>query len=135
MQKTPKTILLADDDLDDQELLQEAILKVEPEAHILTVSSGQEAFDYLQKCDTVELPCLIVLDYNMPHLSGPQVLEELNKLGKAQSIPKVIWSTSDAQQYRQVSTQKGAVAYFHKPMDFDGMLVLAKRMLSICGNA
>lgn len=134
MSQLPKTILLADDDLDDQQLLEEALLHVEPTAEIHTVSSGLEVFDYLQNCCEENLPCLIILDYNMPHLSGAEVLEKLCQLKRFLSVPKIIWSTSDAPQYREICKDNGAAAYFHKPPSFEGMIILAERMLGICND-
>jgi CheY-like chemotaxis protein len=127
-----QTILLADDDLDDQELLEEAFLQIDPSAQIHTVSSGTEVFDYLKNCNDTDLPCLIVLDYNMPFLTGPQILEAINQQTRYQHIPKLIWSTSDGLHYRQLSKEKGAIEYFHKPLNYEGMKILASKMLRFC---
>ncbi len=60
MIRAVQTILIADDDLDDLQLLEEAILKVEPHTEVHTVSSGKQVLDYLQNCTNKKFPCLIV---------------------------------------------------------------------------
>jgi CheY-like chemotaxis protein len=75
--KTTKTVLEADRVLNDQELLEEAFLQISPAAQIHAVSSGKEAFAYVQRCGEAETACLILLDYNMPCLNRPQVVGQL----------------------------------------------------------
>jgi CheY-like chemotaxis protein len=77
MNQAFKIILLADDDLDDQELLEEAFLHIEPEAEIHTVLSGKILIEYLPNCLNKHLPCLIVFDYNMPGMNAPEILDDL----------------------------------------------------------
>ena len=69
MNMEEKIILVADDDLDDQEMLEEVFLGIEKDALIHTVSSAKEALEYLRNCVPTALPCLIILDYNMPDLN------------------------------------------------------------------
>jgi CheY-like chemotaxis protein len=75
MNSPQKIIVVADDDLDDQELLQEVLLEIEKDAQVLTFSAGKEVLEYLQHCESKKRPCLIILDYNMPDLNGAQVTE------------------------------------------------------------
>src|SRR5690606_19513919 len=89
-----KYILLADDDMEDQEILKEAILSVHPEMTIQSVWNGQEALNYLAGCLSGDLPSLIVLDYKMPVLNAVDVLNQIGDHPLYKSIPKVVWSTS-----------------------------------------
>ena len=63
-------ILLAEDDPDDQELIRIAFSEVEGNYQLQVVNDGKEALEYLKAA--AQLPCLIVLDYNMPELNGAQ---------------------------------------------------------------
>src|SRR5206468_9601559 len=66
------TILLADDDIDDQELLAEAFYEVEPSIVLHSFSTGTKFMEYLEGLSPVNLPHLILLDYNIPEMNGPQ---------------------------------------------------------------
>ena len=132
MSKRPKIILLADDDADDRELLEEVILTIENDAVIHEASSGTEALAHLKNCSDNNLPCLIILDYNMPDLNGAEVIEIINEDGRYKNIPLVIWSTSNLPFYKKRCEKLGARAYFHKPHSFGDTKVLAINMLSYC---
>lgn len=128
----PVNILIADDDQEDLELMEEAILNAEPEAKLHMVSNGKEAVDYLKQAGYGELPCLIVLDYNMPEMTGAEVLAVLEDEAQFRNIPKVILSTSGAPIYMDESKNSGATDYFVKPTTKNELDELAKRMLSLC---
>lgn len=129
MNSTPKIILLADDDLDDQEFLEEAFLHIEPDAGIHTVSSGRQLIEYLLHCQNKHLPGLIVLDYNMPDMNAAEILAYLRENDLYKNIPAVVWSTSDATLYKESCRQKGAKKYFRKPTKFEEVVKLAEEML------
>lgn len=128
----PKKILLADDDMDDLELLEEAFLTADPDLLLSKVSSGREGLAYLKSCDDNMLPCLIVLDYNMPDISGAEVLAVILKDDRYKKIPSVIWSTSNTKLYKEISLQRGAKHYYQKPHNFQDIISLAQEMLLIC---
>jgi CheY-like chemotaxis protein len=132
MTTSEKNILIADDDIDDQELLEEAFLNIEQGAVIHTVSSGKEAVEYLQNCPAHKLPCLIVLDYNMPDITGAQLTENICSDQSLSKIPVLVWSTSDSFLYRQECERKGARQYFYKPNNFSQVIEMAKKMLDFC---
>ena len=127
-----KVILLVDDDLDDQELLEDAFLKANSKAEIHTVSSGKQALEYLANCKKGDLPSLIVLDFNMPGLSGTDVLDKLSSERRYKDIPKVIWTTSGSESLRKFCIQKGAIYHFRKAISLNAILETAKQMLRIC---
>ena len=129
---TPKKILLADDDMDDLELLEEAFLLLNPSLLLFKVSSGREGLDYLNNCEDNMLPCLIVLDYNMPDFTGAEILETILREDRYKKIPSVIWSTSNTKLYKEISLQRGAKHYYQKPHNFQDILNLAQEMLLIC---
>ncbi len=70
----PKIFLVDDKDEDDRELLEEEILTIEKGAIIQAATSGAEALAYLSNFTNNELP-FIIADYNMPDLTGAEVLE------------------------------------------------------------
>jgi len=134
MSTDEKIILVADDDLDDQELLEEVFLDIEKDALIHTVSSAREALEYLRNCMPTSLPCLIILDYNMPDLTGAQLTEMIAQNKSYKHIPILVWSTSNSAVYKKECEEKGAKHYFYKPHDFVEVVEMAKQMLSYCGE-
>lgn len=132
MSVNPRTILLADDDPEDQELLKDAILDVEPETEVLAVSNGKQVLEYLDTCPDIALPCIIILDYSMPALNGAQVLTQLSLKPRYQYIPVVIWSTSNAKAYMKECLEKGASGYFVKPSSPHKLYEQVKEILGLC---
>ena len=101
MKNCTHIILIAEDDPDDQELLAYAFSKVDPSLKLFIVNDGRQALDYLLTADENNLPCVILLDYNMPELNGGQVIQRLLPNEKFNRIPKVILSTSNNPIYVQ----------------------------------
>ncbi|MBA2744838.1 MAG: response regulator [Flavisolibacter sp.] len=134
MKDTAPFVLLAEDDTDDQELIVSAFLKADPNLKMAIVNDGKEALDYLLNASEGKLPCLILLDYNMPELNGAQVVQKLSD-ARFKNIPKVILSTSNNPVYAEDSLKKGASAYRVKPDDFQSLINIAKEMIALCRNA
>jgi CheY-like chemotaxis protein len=66
-----RTVLLIDDDHDDLEMLQEALKSIDADHTIVEAHNGIEGLEKLQELAAAEtLPCLIVLDINMPKMDG-----------------------------------------------------------------
>jgi CheY-like chemotaxis protein len=132
MPTTPLTILMADDDIEDLELIQSAITNIEPGADLHKVTNGQAVIDFLANQPDANLPCLIILDYNMPELTGSQVLAVIRKEKRYELIPKVILSTSNTPAYIHECIKNGATEYFVKPDNMPDLTKLAKKMLNYC---
>ncbi len=115
MKKKTLYILIADDDADDQEMLSEAFMRQKPGAIIRTVMDGKELFDFLDACPPDELPVLILLDFKMPLVTGPEVLQHLSSHPTYVSIPKLVWSSSTRTKDIEICRQMGADGYFKKP--------------------
>lgn len=125
-------IFLAEDDIDDQELLAEAIANLNENISIKAVNNGKKALSFLENLSGGKAPCLIVLDYNLPELSGAEILEKLNQSGLFEHVTKVVWSTSSSPVYESVCMALGAKAYLVKPNDISGIHKLAQLMLQMC---
>lgn len=123
-------ILLAEDDEDDQELIQMAFRKVTSNHDVRIVNNGQEAVEALSR--QRKLPCLIILDLNMPLLNGIQTLQALTVDPRFANIPKIILTTSDNEDNKKISYSSGAVDYFIKPNTLRGFVLAAEKMLTYC---
>ena len=89
-------------------------------------------FSFLERLSEGQTPCLIVLDYNLPELSGAEILQKLNQSKLFEDVTKVVWSTSNSPVYESVCMALGAKAYLVKPNDISGMNKLAELMLQMC---
>jgi CheY-like chemotaxis protein len=127
-----KFILLGEDDADDQEMLKEVFASIDQSFILFFVNNGGEVFSALEKFRDAQLPCLIVLDYNMPGPSGADILRELGAKERYKNIPKIIWSTSGSEKFRNICLELGAVDYIIKPTSIDDLEKAARYMLSIC---
>ncbi|QEC52917.1 response regulator receiver domain-containing protein [Anseongella ginsenosidimutans] len=124
-------ILIADDDEEDLELIEEAILNFEPNAVLHKVNDGKAVLEYLDELQDDKLPALIILDYNMPQMKGSEVLMLLGGKPRYQDVPKIILSTSGTPLYVHECKSKGALEYFVKPNTQRELDMLAEKMLAL----
>lgn len=129
-----KMILLADDDVDDQDFITEAFLNIDPELTLHAVSKGYNVISFLETLTNDQLPQLILLDYSLPECDGAEVLQLLAQHDRYFSIPKIVWSTSNSPQYKTRSLQSGASLYMVKPSTVSGIEDMARQMLERCLN-
>ena len=125
-------ILLADDDSEDRDFFKEALLEIIPSAHLSTVNDGKQATEFLEKCAETDLPCAIVIDYNMPLMNGPQLLDWLCSRPKFNGIDKIVWSTAHDKKYMDDCLGKGAIVYFVKANNYDGIKSIVQKVLAFC---
>jgi len=129
-----KTVLLVDDDKDDIEMLEETLKIINPGHKIIEAHNGEEALESLGiMLEQGELPCLIVLDINMPKMDGKQTFMKIKADSKLAKIPIVIFSTSTSMLDRHFF-ERQRTAYFIKPINFAEFAKTASRMISHCMN-
>jgi CheY-like chemotaxis protein len=127
-----KHIILGEDDIDDQEILKEVFTTVDNTFQINFFSNGKQIINHLEQVGDHQLPCLIVLDYNMPELNGAEILKVLSSYNKLSHIPKIIWSTSSAPTYKSMCLNLGASDYLVKPSRMHLLEETVRHMLSFC---
>jgi CheY-like chemotaxis protein len=128
-----KFILLGEDDPDDQEMLKEVFSTIDKSFILFFVNNGKEVLSALHKLGDDHLPCLIVLDYNMPGLNGAEILREISSHGRYRNIPKIVWSTSSSDHFKKTCIMLGAQDYVIKPSTNRDLDRIARYMLSFCG--
>ena len=132
MNSYSKTILYVDDDQDDLALFREAVNAIDGKHHIVEAFDGIQALEMLKQMhERGELPCLIVLDINMPRLDGKQTLVAIQKDRELSSIPIVLFSTSSSLLDKTFSEAKH-VELITKPFEFEALHRTASRLLSYC---
>ena len=131
-QMPDKFILLGEDDADDEELLKEVFTTLDNSFSMRFANNGRKLVTHLEQLPDSDLPCLIILDYNMPELNGADILKSLKAQARYDSIPKIIWSTSGSETYKRLCLELGACEYIIKPSSFKELTDVARYMLSFC---
>lgn len=122
------TILYADDDSDDCELLVEALGKIDPTIECRMANDGKQALKVLDESDN--LPDYIFLDVNMPVMDGKDCLVELKKDNRYKEIPVVIYSTTKDLNEITSLYELGAVDFLAKPNSFEELYRSLDRMIN-----
>jgi CheY-like chemotaxis protein len=125
-----KLILIGEDDIDDKEILEEIFSSLDPSIKLTFGNDGQKLVSFLENAPSENLPGLIILDYNMPHMNGAEILKSLQENERVKHIPKIIWSTANADGFRNICLQLGASDYLVKPSRFSDLQLMIKQMLS-----
>ena len=118
-----RAILLAEDNPDDVALTERALKKAKVANALAVVSNGQEALDYLfgegaYADPKPAIPCLVLLDLNMPKIGGLEVLKRIRADDRTCLIPTVILTTSKEERDLVAGYSLGANSYIRKPVDF-----------------
>jgi len=127
-------VFYADDDLDDLELVKDAFAQYSKNVEVLTATDGSKALSYLsnlKKYDT--LPCLIILDVNMPVINGKETLLRLREIEHFQDVPVVLFTTS-SQPMDKSFAKKYNAGFITKPIDVKQMEVIADQFIEHCSE-
>jgi two-component system, chemotaxis family, response regulator Rcp1 len=114
-------VLLVEDNPGDVDLIRDALEDVAPHLEITVVGDGAEALAYLSHGsgsvgDHVRpIPDLVLLDLNVPKISGHEVLSEIRKTLDLRTLPIVVVTSSDATRDIVTSYNLGANSYVTKP--------------------
>lgn len=125
-------ILIGEDDADDEELLKEIFSSLGATFSLIFINNGQKLISVLDDMSKKNLPCLILLDYNMPEMNGSEILKHLSQNKDYRNIPKIIWSTSNSDTYRNLSLENGADDYILKPTNLKELTDVVRHLLSRC---
>ncbi len=127
--KNIKTILLVDDDPDDQLLFTEAMHDADDAVFCLTADHGIDAL-YKLNFGQANLPGLIFMDVNMPRMNGIECLKEIKKTDLLKEIPVIMYSTSCSPAYQKECFDSGAALYVEKPSDFMQLCNLLRQIVT-----
>ena len=118
----PVDVLLVEDDAGDVLMTREAFESHEIRNRLYVVTDGEQALQFVRQSGPFAdspRPGLILLDVNLPRLSGLEVLAELKKDPALAVIPVVMLTTSRAEEDILRSYKLHANAYVTKPVDFE----------------
>ncbi len=129
-----RTILVLEDNRDYQELIQLAFEQCETAHDLVIVSDGVELLDYLfgrnrfSDRDLTTMPKLILLDLEVPRISGLQVLQQIRASQRTRFIPVAVISTSIEPEDLINSYIYGCNSYIRKPVDFKQLQNLVREL-------
>jgi two-component system response regulator len=120
-----KTILLVEDNADDEELTIRALKKNNVTNNLVVARDGVEALDFLFGTgayagrDTAMLPGLVLLDLKLPKIDGLEVLRRIRADPRTRRMPVTVLTSSREEQDLIKSYDLGANSYIRKPVQFD----------------
>ena len=119
----PKTILLVEDNPDDEELTLRALKKGKILNEVVVARDGREALDYLfgtgkhEGRDTAEQPTVILLDLKLPKVDGLEVLRQIREDERTRALTVVILTSSREEQDIVRGYSLGVNSYIVKPVE------------------
>lgn len=129
-----KVILLIEDNRDDEALTLRALKKNNILNEVVVARDGEEALEYLfgtgkyEGRDTSVQPQVILLDLQLPKLSGLEVLKRLRADKRTVLQPVVVLTTSSEEMDIMASYGNGANSYIRKPVDFNQFIEAVKQL-------
>ncbi len=125
-------LVMVDDDEDDCLLVEAALYEAYLKCDFHCVKDGLQVLDYLnrrggyQDPETSPRPDLILLDLNLPSMSGREVLQKLKEDERFRAIPVIILTTSSHEEDIAFCYDAGANTYIIKEPSFAGLLASVK---------
>ena len=130
--KRKPVILYAEDDPDDRELLREAFREIDNDHQMVETANGREALLYLRSIKGIQNPpALVILDLNMPILSGRETLAIMKSENETALIPVVVFTTSSS-PLDEDFCKKFSVEMITKPSTPEELKTVARHLFDFC---
>ena len=117
---------MIEDNAGDVRLLEEAFDELQANVNIRVAKDGAEGVEMLTDQNRSWRPDLILLDLNLPKLSGHDVLGQIKSNPAIRWIPVIVLTSSRAESDIRRAYQSHANAYLRKPSTLDGLLAAAQ---------
>ena len=128
------TILCVDDDEDDLFFIKEIIESQGHSFEIKEARNGRDALNYLQEgLKKDEMPCLIIMDMNMPLMDGRQTIGKIKEDKQLARIPIVVFTTSFNTAHRKYFESLG-IRFITKPFDYKVFTKEIINLLAFCAD-
>jgi two-component system, chemotaxis family, response regulator Rcp1 len=132
-QKRPVEVLLIEDNPGDVRLLQEAFRELQANVHLKVAKDGAEGIEAIEKEAGRGLknwPDLILLDLNLPKISGHEVLARIKNNPETRRIPVIVLTSSRAEVDVRRAYDSHANAYLRKPSSLEDLISAAAQIKS-----
>ena len=125
-----KTILLVEDNPDDEALTLRALRKNNILNEVTVVRDGQQALDYFfgENASANPVPAVVLLDLKLPKIDGLEVLRRIRADQRTGMQPVVILTSSKEEQDLVSGYRLGANSYIRKPVDFAQFMEAVKQL-------
>jgi CheY-like chemotaxis protein len=127
-------VVYADDDPDDLELLTEAFEQVTANVRVEAFFDGVSALSYLQNLGPLDsVPCLIILDINMPRLDGKECLRKIRETERLKNVPVALFTTSVCERDKEFAAKHKA-GFITKPLSSAQMQMITMELIGHCAE-
>lgn len=121
------SILIAEDDDDDFFLVKKAFEDAGLAGSLLRVKDGRELMDFLLRKDPRQSPAygkllLLLLDLNMPRMSGREALKAIKAHPELRTIPVIVLSSSGKESDTALTYALGGDSFVKKPTNFEELV-------------
>ncbi len=131
--KKPQVILVEDNPA-DADLVEEALAEAAVDCGLSVVRDGLKAIELIACIDAdpaTPCPDLLLLDLNLPKVSGEEVLNHVRLSAKCRSTKVLVISSSDTAGDRDRTMKLGANGYFHKPSNLEEFMKLGPKVRAL----
>jgi CheY-like chemotaxis protein len=125
----PVEIFYVEDNPGEVYLLQEAVLRLNENARLITAGDGEVALALLLSAKV--RPCVIVLDLDIPKIAGTEVLKAVKSHPELRTVPTVVFAERAARKVIQ-EMEYCPDLFLTKPMDMDGYMSVAEQIIALC---
>ena len=127
------TIVMIEDDEGHARLIEKNVRRAGVNNEIVPFTLGKKALDYILGENRDGLPSkdrylLILLDLNLPDMSGIDILEQIRTNEHTRRLPVVVLTTTDDEREIQKCYDLGANVYITKPVDYDGFATAIRNL-------
>jgi CheY-like chemotaxis protein len=127
-------ILCVDDDDDDLFFIKEIIGSQGHSFEIIEARNGLDALNYLQDgLKKSQMPCLIIMDMNMPRMDGKQTISKIKESQELSKIPVVVFTTSSNVAHQKFFESQG-IRFITKPFDYKVFTKEIINVLAYCAD-
>jgi response regulator RpfG family c-di-GMP phosphodiesterase len=133
-QQTEKTIYLVDDDEDDRFFIGSAVRQILEHANVIEFDNGPEFLQLIVNDERSKGPALVLMDINMPRMSGIEVISALKSNAGCKHLPILAISTATDTRLIDKIIATGASGYFSKPGTLDEIRQLAVDIKNFYGQ-
>jgi CheY-like chemotaxis protein len=126
-------VLLAEDNPADVLLMREALSSRFEDVELSVQQNGEQMMKLIDEMDRGNTPCpdVILLDLNLPRVTGEDILWRLGQSPTCQNVPKVVVTSSDSPRDRETTARLGVSHYFRKPTDYDEFMRLGDLVVTV----
>lgn len=122
------TIIMIEDDVGHARLIEKNIRRAGVSNEIVHFDHGAAAMEHLMKGSGRSQPLLILLDLNLPDMSGTDILEAIKANDKLHRAPVIVLTTTDDKVEIQRCYDLGCNVYITKPVEYESFAAAIRQL-------